>query len=824
MNKTFVSFLLFLTFNNVFSSIHIESISNDYLKNYYSNLNLNSTSRQIIPLLSDWKISIPESENSARINLPVKFSNSEYLIFDKGVSLTENQIKNYNIYFVTENISNNFDLKINEQAVYKNPFSIIPNRFLIPQDILTSKQMNILSLNVNSEINSKTTIPLKQSLMFPNHFKGILSGAYIELIPKTNVQIVKFKYNFEKHNLSFWLEANKTKSTQVVEIQLFSENKTLISSRVVQLSDKQKSTLQLNFPINIPVSQVFQRITLSVSILENGNKIDDFSTEKLLLDFYKKDNQLFVNGVPQKIFGVNYTPFSTQSNPKLSFKVVENDLKIAKRLGFNTIRFNNSIPTPQILDICQKLNLFVAIDIPVNMLPENYVTDEVFIERFENFSDDLLSYISKYDNVFVVNIASSLDPNSTDLLNFVENFSNKINSYGKLSSASFLDFPTSELNLDFVNVEFYSKMKAIPQDFNKNLFITAEYPVFEGSKKGHLWENSYEAQGKFFDEILTLTEKNGNAGVFFNTLVDYSGDYSSLYSSYSDRNLYKIGILGINRKVSRTSYNVIENRLNLEKRIIIPLGTANTKTPLIFILVPLFLAILMGITINLRRKFQEDTMRALLRTYNFFSDIRDQRLLLGFHSYFMFFIVAATISLLIINILFFLRANLSLERLILSFSDNSLLDFISYLAWNPISSFYIVFILVLLKLVFLILLARFFGFFNRTKVFVASIFYTSTWAFMPVTILLVLELLLLKILNLNVFNDFIYIFLVIYGFWLLFRYVKGIYVVFDVFPRTAYFITFVSITIFWGSIFLFYHLSFNTWDFLITQISNIKYF
>ena len=76
--------------------------------------------------------------------------------------------------------------------------------------------------------------------------------------------------------------------------------------------------------------------------------------------------------------------------------------------------------------------------------------------------------------------------------------------------------------------------------------------------------------------------------------------------------------------------------LHNSENVTIPIGSKKADAPMIFIVFGIVLAILMGILVNSGRKFREDASRALLRPYNFYADIRDQRIISGYPFYFTF--------------------------------------------------------------------------------------------------------------------------------------------------------------------------------------------
>jgi len=115
-------------------------------------------------------------------------------------------------------------------------------------------------------------------------------------------------------------------------------------------------------------------------------------------------------------------------------------------------------------------------------------------------------------------------------------------------------------------------------------------------------------------------------------MFDYTGDYSSLSSGFSDDNKYNIGLIGTDRKTKTMAYKVIFSKFHNTEKVTIPIGNKTDKAPMLFIIFGLLLALGMGILVNSGKKFREDSSRALLRPYNFFADVRDLRMISGVHT------------------------------------------------------------------------------------------------------------------------------------------------------------------------------------------------
>ena len=201
----------------------------------------------------------------------------------------------------------------------------------------------------------------------------------------------------------------------------------------------------------------------------------------------------------------------------------------------------------------------------------------------------------------------------------------------------------------------------------------------------------------------------------------------------------------------------------------------------------------MGVLVNSGRKFREDASRALLRPYNFFADVRDQRIISAYHTLFLSIIVALVMSLLFANMFFYIKNSVLFEKIILAFGSPSLISGVSYLAWNPINALIWLFVLAVIAMLLLTIIITALSFFVRTKVYLSSVFFTVVWAMLPVVLLIPVGIVLYRLLNAGAGNIYVYIFLILFVFWLLYRLLKGISVIFDVNAGGIYFYGLISI-------------------------------
>ena len=235
---------------------------------------------------------------------------------------------------------------------------------------------------------------------------------------------------------------------------------------------------------------------------------------------------------------------------------------------------------------------------------------------------------------------------------------------------------------------------------------------------------------------------------------------------------------------------------------------------MIFIVFGIILAIGLGALVNSGRKFREDSSRALLRPYNFFADVRDQRLISGLQSNVLVILVSAVSGLLISNLLFYFKGNLLFERSILAFGSHGILKACNYLAWRPLLSIFWLSAASFIALILLTVLVKGGSFFVRNRVYYSSAYFTVIWSFLPLLLLIPLGIILYRVLSADIVNGYVYLALIIFSIWIFYRLMKGIYVIYDVNSGSVYFYSVLLIVLVFSGVIFYYEMSNSAIEYL----------
>ena len=852
-------FLTISSFQILYGQVVFKEIPNYEIRSYDSLFFDITPTRSIIPLNGKWTVRPAGDEDAPKVevNVPSVFEGEGELIFEKEFELTRNQVVKNSLELIFFSVNYTADISLNKTIIYRHSGGEYPFRVQLPRDILKSDGKNLLSVSLNYKLDSKNSIPQKQRFLFPQNFGGIISDVYIHLVPDFNISKETIKETFSSNYQSVLLEMETLIKNNIIRdnpipVKDAEIYRLLISivdatGNTVKVLPEYKFTLERNKDITI-----LQKVDVPQAILWTPQNPSSYIIKQelfkadSLIDLTKKSIALYelksnkesitLNGSDFVLKGVCYYPSYEGFGKLLTYDKMEQDISLIKETGFNCVRFAKSTVHPYYLKLCEKYGLFAFLEIPINGVPSGIAEDEGFINRSKDFLLNYLSFYSEYSSFAAIGFGGTYLPQLSAHISLISTLANlSKQKSNRLTYASFFGKDLKEIDdLDLYGLEFLGdnpadsdqKIKELQDEIGKGkVFLSSvTYPVYLGSSDGYLNEFSYEAQAKYFEGLIDYVSQGQIPAFFINTFTDYRGDYSSLICGYNKNNLYHIGLLDEYRSKNRISYKVVYSKLNNLEKVTIPIGNKKDDSPMVFIISGLLLAIFMGVLVNSGRKFRDDASRALLRPYNFYSDIRDQRIISAYQTSILGLIIAAVTALIFSNILFHLKNDVIFEKVLLAFASPSLIRDINYLAWNPFMSLLWLTVFNIVLFVIITLLIEIASFFAKTRVYIISVYFTFIWALLPVVLLIPVGIILYRVLLNNTINLYIYIGLGIVFFWILYRLMKGIYVLFDTRPSTVYFYTSLFIIAVIVAVLFYFELKHSTIQYILFAFKQFNIF
>lgn len=808
-----------------------------------------SSKRKIISLNGTWKVHPADDEDAQKVSvvIPSIFHGEGELIFEKSFTIPQNDLKDYQLQLVFFGINYSADISVNKNIIYRHPGGEFPFQLDLPKDILNYDKNNVISVKIYYKLDSENTIPVKQRFLFPQNFGGIIRDVYIHLIPNISLKDIDIAYKYYpgSNNASFLInthaenkEYSKTadnlqnQNTLTYKINIIAPNGNLVSNPVETSFELQLNKNKIfNDKINLSNPVLWspanpESYIISLELWRGSDLIDKTKRTVAIYSLIPDADSLLFNGNEFELNGVTYIPSNGTYGNLKTYSDMDKEIKLIKETGFNTVRFAKVVPHPYYLHLCEKYGILAFIELPLNFIPENLAQSSNFIERSKNFLLNFIHGYKQYTAVAAVGLGSGYLPEIDSHIQLINRLNDDLKqNWDVLSYASFADLRIEKsggpdlYGIELLNIspkDISDKLNDLKDKVGKGRFFisSATYTVNAGNTDGYLNKYSYEAQAKYMDEVMDFNESSGLSGYFINSMYDYCGDFPSLINGYSDDNTYTIGIAGADGNTNRLAYKVVYAKLHNAEPVTIPIGSKKDYAPMVFIIFGLFLALIMGVLVNSGRKFREDSSRALLRPYNFYADVRDQRIMSGYHSTVLGFVISAILALLVSNVLFYLRDNIMFEKFLLSFGSAGLLSKFSYLSWHPVLSLLWLTVIFIIMIPLLSIIIKASSFFVRTKVFISSIYYTTIWSLLPMVLLIPVGIILYRMLAADVANTYIFLGLLIFVLWSFYRLIKGIYVIFDVNPGTVYFYSILLVLLIIGGFVIYYQITNSVVDYM----------
>lgn len=814
----------------------------------------NSSIREKTLLNGAWKVyDAEDSENKVTVNIPSVFIGERNLVFEKTISIDKNLSAESNYFLHFLGISYSADIYLNDILIHKHPGGEFAFNVVLPRDVLSSKTKSVIKVVVDGNYNSDRTIPSKQAFLYPVQSKGIfrdvyLSRAGLSFIASHNEKVT-FSNGYQRANLNLQLAVNNgnykkdslgiRSSNFRVRVKLtapFRDSASISSESGIDVQPGKEQ--QVSIPLDLTRPMLWTPLTpysyiLTIQLYSGEKLIDEVSKNFSLYELKAAQDGLYLNGSQFKLNGVTLIPTNDDKGSMMNYTGMLSDLKMIKELGFNAVRFEKNIPHPYYIHLCEQLGLIPFVELPLISLPEGLLSNNRYTEYVNNY---ITLFMRSYQNSSVIGgfgLGSGYLGKSQIHSSFLSSAAAIMKKHtNSLLYASFADTGFDEIaGIDLYGIESFNQSfdkalnsyNSITSKIGKGrvIFSQAGY-VIDLTTEGNSSLQSPEMQAKFFEELIDHSETNQTAGFFLSTMFDYRASYNSVISGYRGDNLIVSGIIGEDRTANRPAYKVIDSKLHNKEKVTISLGFRSDDSPMVFIIFGFVLAVIVGLLINSGKKFREDATRALLRPYNFFSDIRDLRIISGIQTTILGVLTAGLKALILSSIFYYLRFSPELEKVLLSFGSYKLIGFISYITWNPVSGLFILTGLLFLSYIALTVMIKIFAFFVTNKVSWTNAYFSVLWSTIPYLLLLPLGIVLYRLLSLDSFNLYLYLFLLVFLAVGLNRLIMGVHVIYDVARGKVYLYSALVLALIITGVLLWFQSAHSSLDYILQAVKEIR--
>lgn len=787
-NKIFLLLIVvLLSIVSLLSQSNYTPLSNDEIK-----VLIPSDTRIVSSLAGPWQ-RIDDDGNVTKISLPYSEAYESKITYQKDIKISKNLLSTHSFQLYFLGLESHVEVYLNSQFIGRYLGGGTPFYVAIPNKMIGGENNQLKLVVTEAETQSKL---IKENTLFAKKsYLGMIRESFLIATPKVWVSELKYFTSGTNSNskvkVSTKISANGLDLTNHktddsagignlgkvnVNVQVFLYNKVtnalIAESSIKSYSIENERTIldETNLEVNSPQLWSPENpnlYELKVKITKNDTKLDEFATDLGIRNFKSMvingKSKLFLNDLPFEIKGVSYVEYFAQGDQTLSIKRMEEDVKSLKTLGANLVRVKFGSPHPYFVHLCNKYGLLVIVELPLYDVPAKILGSDEIQVLMTNLGERYISAFENAPSLLAWGIIAGSDETAEQSVKFNEKITSFFHNNSHKLIYKIVNFGSKEFELkgvDLIGIQNNEKLHSfdeIKTEIARLMLLSNSKPVFLSfgvtiqpkNNNGYADRLSIEYQAHYIRNILLLAKDRELVGTVYNCFSDYALNSPLLLANNDNQYLSSNGLLNLNRQ-ERLSYKTLQTLFNNEKEPLLNAGSYSEKTPIIYVLVGMFILLLIfGMTTRFRR-FKEYFVRSVLRPFNFYADIRDQRIISSVQTFILGLSISVSMGLFFSSILFYYRTSeISNYWLRLIFPSNGLQEILFTLIWRPVA------LLISLSMVFFVmqfviaLIIRIFSVFVRLRVSYQDTLTITVWSGVPFLIILPFAITLMKLLTMS---------------------------------------------------------------------------
>ena len=775
-------------------------------------------SRLKIDLSGSWNYS-PDGKEWNPVLIPSAYTSTKKVTFQRTFEITSQMLDTYSFSVVCYGINYQSEITINGNFVGRHQGGYSSFVFPIPQNILQQGKENAVSIAVDNELTPKTTLPLRQQVGGWRTYGGIFRDIYILATPRLSIESPEVRSDISPDSKTAKISIHTDISDHAsgiknepgtllgFQVEVYDKLTGELSGRsgITPLFVQANKSVSLSAEAIIPTPKLWSPETpdlyiVKCEIVKVVNKetsvIDQYDMDAGIRDIRWTGGKLFIGGSPVLLKGVLWQEDHSTYASAMTYEALEKDIALIKTLGANLVRFQYP-PHPYILNLCDRYGLLAMEEIPLLNVPAEILVKDYFQDLATAYIKEMVLRDKYHVSVLAWGIGSEFEtsaPNACDYVNAMRNIVKSLDVrpvYFSSRSANDSCFEYVDLialvNNGMDHKEFREQLKKWRTKYPDKPILVVRYgkEVEPGNRNGYSDPLSMESQARYAMQSFDAMKDSKIAGGVLWSFNDWQCDRPALTTHSNDPYLKTMGIVSYDRE-KRTIFDVVRALYMGEKVQALPVGNYASSAPIIFVVVGLVVLISFAFIYNGNRRFRDAVNRSLFRTYNFFADIRDQRILTYGHSIFLALIVSVTWAVMLSSILSHYRDSVFLDNMLSQFMSDGIKEWLVRLIWNPTKFILVISGFIILKLFILSLIVRIFSMMVRTHVYFYHAFSITIWSMLPYIIFIPVAMIMFRLMETPFYILPIFILILIVTVWVVLRLLKGISIIYDVFPIKVY--------------------------------------
>jgi hypothetical protein len=843
------AFLGFIPGISAFSQIIIHENGQPTLVGSDASVHADNLSRRKIDLAGTWVYSV-DNETWKEVRIPSSFDYEGRIVFVRKFTLDKSTLSASAFHLIAFGINHDAEIYVNDVFVGKHFGGYTTIDIDLPDNALQLGGENAVKIIVNSNLNARSTLPLRKQVTGWRNYGGILRDIYLLVTPKLWIDHITLKTELNEDlsqglvdvvallNSKISGGAGDTLSALVQTAQpLFAiELVDKATGAIVGQSQPQSVAVQVNHDYEVKASIVVKaprpwstdtpdlyllRAKIFVQQGKQFKLIDEFDMSTGFRRFEIDKDGFVLNGKPVVLRGTVWHEDVPLEGASLTYEQMEKDISLMKTLGANAVRFAYHPPHPYVLSLCDRYGLLALVEIPALGVPGEILDQD----HFKSLADAMITEMIERDqhrpSIVAWGIGDNLDSSDPRTCGYVEKMigvAKKLDKrpiyYGSLvfnddRCSGKVDIAAMKLSVEGAN-SLKTVLRTWKADHPDQPVLLLGYGKDVESENRTGWSDpmSQEAQAEYFKKAYVLIKEAKIAGSFIEGFADWRSDRPLMSVGTGDRYVYPVGLLSYAR-AKRASFDMVKLLYNGEKTNALPIGRYRATFPFAHIAWGFVIIFVVAYLYHYNRRFNDTFKRSLIRSYNFYADLRDVRTVSIPQTIILAASVAATMGVMVSGILYRYRTDSLADNLITLFVvSDRLKEYVISATWHPFEGILVFSGVFLLFYPLVAAFIKLLSLLVKRRVYWYHSFAIAVWGSLPIVLLSPLAMALFKLLQSDFYVIPAFFLIGVFVLWSFFRILKGVSVIYDVSPFKAYVGGILVVLVLLGGLFTYYETSY----------------
>lgn len=787
---------------------------------------LDTPTRIKIDLSGTWDYTV-EGGPSGTVRVPSAYDFRGKVFFQRSVELTKEQLDQYRFHIVMLGVNHASEVAVNGEFVTSHSGGYTSFVESLPRNVLQIGRDNTVRVTASNELDARTTFPIRPSVWGMRNYGGITRDVYLLGTPPLYIRdaVVRSDPSERGETAKITVTVTADGSDSLTAAPPPAEGvKSGATGFFFELVDKMSGALIAKSPI--------------VPLTRNGNEWDDAATgiviqnprlwtpetpdlylvkcylthvvarEQLVVDEYDvaagirrigiAGDHLQLNGKRLQVKGVCWYEDSPGRGSAMTSEEREKDVALIKTLGANLIRFMGHPPHPYMLNLCDRYGLLAMEEIPLVQTPGTLLGTDAYADLASATVREMVLRDRNHPSVLAWGLGDEIQSAHPSARAFMQNLVRLARTLdsrllycallpGADSCTSLMDIAALSLNTQDMKA-FRSEVELWREAHRHQPIVVVKTgtEVQNDNRNGYSDPLSQEAQARFYLQRFDMLRSIDCDGGIVWSFNDWKGERPSLTVRSGDPWMHTQGLVSAGRE-KRLAFEAVRSIFHGEKFVALPAGNHSNGAPIVYVLAGFVLLVGIAYAYNSSRRFRESLNRSVLNSYNFFADVRDQRIVAPGHSTLLGAIVSLAVAIALSSILYRFRDSMLLDAALsyLLIGDAAKTAAVT-LIWNPLRFIGVVALLLFLLLLLVALIVLLLRAFVRARIYAYHAYTVTMWSTAPMLVLVPLGMILYRVLDSSVYIIPAFVLISVLCAWVLLRLLKGMSIIMDVLPLKVY--------------------------------------